>query len=97
MTRDDILVFLKSHKQEMGQIYGVTHIGLFGSYARQSARDDSDIDIVIELDVEKKTLRNFFGLKRYLEENLGKPVDLGIESSLKPSVKQAAERDMIYV
>jgi hypothetical protein len=97
MTRDDILVFLKLHKDEMGQIYGVTHIGLFGSHARQSAHDDSDIDIVVELDVEKKTLRNFFGLKRYLEENLGKTVDLGIESAMKPIVVQAARKDMIYV
>ncbi|MDP1653229.1 MAG: nucleotidyltransferase domain-containing protein [Rhodocyclaceae bacterium] len=97
MTRDDILIFLKTHKQEMGQIYGVRQIGLFGSHARQTARDDSDIDIVVDIDTDKKTLRNFFGLKSYLEENLGKPVDLGIEGALKPLVKQAAEKEMIYV
>jgi len=97
MKRNDILLFLKSHKQEMRQVYGVEHIGLFGSHARDAARDDSDIDIIVELDAGKKTLRNFFGLKRYLEENLGKTVDLGIESALKPQVKEAAKKDMIYV
>jgi predicted nucleotidyltransferase len=40
---------------------------------------------------------NFFGLKRHLEEHLGISVDLGIEGALKPPVKQAAEKDMIYV
>ena len=97
MTRDDILLFLKAHKQEMQQTYGVELIGLFGSHARQSAHADSDIDIVVELDDEKKTLRNFFGLKRYLEENLGSSVDLGIESSLKPLAKESAKKDMVYV
>jgi uncharacterized protein len=97
MTQDDILSFLKTHKQEMRQLYGVTQIALFGSHARRTSRDDSDIDILVDLDTEKKTLRNFFGLKRYLEENLGKPVDLGIEGTLKPLAKQAAEKDMIHV
>ena len=97
MTQDDILNFLRTHKQEMRQLYGVTQIGLFGSHARRTSRDDSDIDILVDLDTEKKTLRNFFGLKRYLEENLGKPVDLGIEGTLKPLAKQAAEKDMIHV
>lgn len=50
--------------------YGIEVIGLFGSYARQSSRDDLDSDIVVEFQAEKKTLRNFFGCKRYLEENL---------------------------
>jgi predicted nucleotidyltransferase len=96
MTRDDILTFLKNHKQEMQQNYGVAVIGLFGSYARQAARDDSDIDILVEFQTEKKTLRNFFGFKRYLEENLGKHVDLGIESALKPMVNEAIKKDVLY-
>lgn len=97
MTRDDILIFLKTHKQEMGLVFGVTQIGLFGSYARQTARADSDIDIVVDIETDKKTLKSFFGLKSYLEENLGKPVDLGIAGTMKPRVKQTAEKEMIHV
>jgi predicted nucleotidyltransferase len=96
MNRDQIMHFLKTHKQEMHQTFGVEHVGLFGSHARQAAREDSDIDIVVELDPEKKSLRNFLGLKRYLEENLGKPVDLGIESALKPTVRDAVKNDILY-
>jgi len=96
MTRDDILTFLKTHKQEMQMNYGVAVVGLFGSYARQTARDDSDIDILVEFRTGKKTLRNFFGFKRYLEENLGKHVDLGIESALKPMVHETIKKDVLY-
>ncbi|GAB6194186.1 hypothetical protein JCM39068_39380 [Desulfocastanea catecholica] len=71
--------------------------GYFGSYARQAACDSSDIDLMVELEDEKKTLRNFFSLKRYLEKSLGKKVDLGIESTLKPVVKEAVQKDVIYV
>lgn len=44
MTSDDILSFLRTHKLEMAETFGVTSIGLFGSYARHTAREDSDID-----------------------------------------------------
>lgn len=97
MTRTEILDFLKQHKAEMRQAYGVQEIVLFGSYARQSAREDSDIDIAVELDDDKKTLTNFFGLKRFLEEHLGKRIDLGIKSAMKPIVRKAAQDDMLYV
>lgn len=97
MTRNDILVFLKEHREELRQVYGVRKIALFGSHARLAAHDDSDIDIAVELAEEQKTLTNFFALKRYLEEHLGSPVDLGIESAMKPIIKEAAQKDMLYV
>ena len=45
MTKTIILEFLKSHKSELNNRFGVTKIGLFGSYARNEATDKSDIDI----------------------------------------------------
>ncbi|PKO62508.1 MAG: hypothetical protein CVU24_03705 [Betaproteobacteria bacterium HGW-Betaproteobacteria-18] len=97
MTRNEIVDFLTTHKAELRQTYGVQEIVLFGSYARQSAHEDSDIDIAVELNDEKKTLTNFFGLKRFLEERLGKRIDLGIKSAMKPIVRKAAQEDMLYV
>lgn len=96
MTRDEILDFLRTHKDELRQIFGVQKIALFGSHARLTARDDSDIDIAVELADEKKTLTNFFGLRQYLEAHLGKRVDLGIESAMKPIVRDAAQKDMLH-
>lgn len=96
MNRDHIMHFLKTHKEEMRKLYGIEQIGLFGSYAHQTEGEDSDIDIVVEFDPQKKNLRNFMGCKRYLEDNLGKPVDLGIESALKPIVRDSVKDDIIY-
>lgn len=97
MTRDEILHFLTTHKQLFKQTYGVEQIGLFGSFARQSAHEGSDVDLLVEFETGKKTLRNFFGFKRYLEKNLGAKVDLGMESALKPVVRESIKNDILYV
>src|SRR3974390_329499 len=96
-TRNDIITFLHAHKGEMAERFGVVSLGLFGSYARGEASDDSDIDIAIELTPNRKTLSNFLGIRRYLEQQLGKPVDLGIESTLKPLARETIAKDIIHV
>jgi len=95
--RNDIIIFLKAHKDELAERFGVVSIGLFGSYARGEAREVSDIDIAIELPPDKKSLSHFLGLRRYLEEQFGKTVDLGIESTLKPLARDLVAREIIHV
>lgn len=95
MTRDQILDFLRQHKQEMHDSFGVTKIGLFGSYARGDAREDSDIDMAIELAVN--TADSYFGLLHYLEDTFQKRIDLGIESNFKPILKPYILKEIIYV
>lgn len=87
-----ILDFLKIHRNEMVEEFGVTKIGLFGSYVRDEQKEDSDIDIAVEIESNNK-FRSFY----YLEDNLGRSVDLGIESTLKPIAKEAIIKDIIYV
>lgn len=94
---NDIIMFLHTHKDEIAQRFGVLSIGLFGSYARGEAREDSDIDIAIELKPEMKSLSNFFGIRRYLEQQFGKRVDLGIESTLKPLAREIVAKEIIHV
>lgn len=96
-NRSDIIDFLSTHKEELAQRFGVTSIGLFGSHARAEAKEGSDIDIAVELRPEHKSLRNFFGLRRYLEQELGRPIDLGIESALKPQVRDEIAKEIIHV
>lgn len=50
MKREDIIDFISSHKTEFEQRFGIKRIGLFGSYARDEGREESDIDIVVELE-----------------------------------------------
>jgi uncharacterized protein len=96
-SKSDILDILRTHKAELAQRFGVVSIGLFGSYARGQAREDSDIDIAVELLPDRKTLANFFGVRRYLEQHFGKKVDLGIESTLKPTARETVASDILHV
>lgn len=97
MTKTFILNFLKKEKEHFFEAYGVTKIGLFGSYARGEENDLSDIDIAIEISPEKKNLSSFFSFKRELENVFQKKVDLGIESTLKPIAKDYILKEIIYV
>ncbi len=96
MTKEEILSFLKYKKSFLSQRFGVKSIALFGSYAKDEQNEDSDIDIAVEIESENK-FKSFFDLKYYLEEHLKKRVDLGIESTIKPIVKEHIKDDIIYV
>ena len=96
MTREFILDFLKIHKRELENKFGLTKIGLFGSYARGEANKNSDIDIAVELD-SKNSFRSSFSLLYFLEKGLKNKIDLGTEHSLKPLAKEKVLKEIIYV
>jgi predicted nucleotidyltransferase len=96
MTKEYILNFLRTNKKLLKEKYQVSKIGLFGSYARDEAKDSSDIDIAVELK-SKNSFRSFFSLLYFLENSFEKKVDLGIESSLKPLAKKKILQEIIYV
>lgn len=95
MSKDEILAFMKANRQEMIDRFGVVKIGLFGSYARGEQTDESDIDIAVELQAEN-SFRSFFSLKRFLEDHLGKEVDLGIEHTIKPLARERIIKEILY-
>lgn len=97
MTKDMILESLRLHKEELMNKHGLIKIGLFGSYARDEQREESDIDIAIEIQKDKKNIHTFLKIKREIEDLFGKKVDLGIESSLKPIAKEYINKEIIYV
>ncbi len=97
MNKQFILQYLVNHKSDLMDKYGVVKIGLFGSYARGDNNTDSDIDLAVEIEKGKKNIHNFLALKRELESVFNTGVDLGIESTLKPTVRADIEREIIYV
>ncbi len=92
----EIIKFIKKHKKFLKEQYGVEKIGIFGSFVKNNIKDDSDIDISIEMAKESKNLHNFLELKRYLENKLQREVDMGIESNLKQAVKKEIKSEIIY-
>ena len=95
MTKDDILNFLKSKKEFLQDEFNIEKIGLFGSFARDEATKVSDIDFVIV--TSKKSFSNRYRLKKYLEQELKKEVDLGYLDSLRTFIKNRIKNEIIYV
>ncbi len=95
-TKSEVIETIKLNKHRIEAEFGVTKIGVFGSVARDSASAKSDIDIAVEMKSENK-FRNFMALERYLTKLLGKRIDLGIESTLKPSVRAEIKKEIVYV
>lgn len=67
--------------------YGVSRAGVFGSVVRGEEREDSDIDILVEIE-RRMSLLDFAGLKLEVEEALGRKVELGEYSTIKPLIKE---------
>lgn len=96
MNRNDILSHLRERRWEIANRFAVERLGLFGSAARDELRDDSDVDVLVAFR-GKATLDSYISLKTYLEELLGRKVDLVTETGLKPRAKSHVERDLIRV
>ena len=96
MNRNEIIKFLREHKTEFSDRFGVTQLGLAGSVARGEDTSDSDIDIIVSLD-SPNTFRSFFGLLHFLQDSLPHKIDLATEASLKPIVKEQIMKDIRYV
>lgn len=85
LTKAEILSKLTELKPILYKDYAVKKIGLFGSYSNNSFTEDSDIDILIEL--EKPIGWKFFTLELYLEEIFNKKIDLVTQNALKEQMK----------
>ncbi len=95
MTKKDILSYLSSHKEKFQKEYEIEQIGLFGSYARDEAKVDSDIDIFVHM---KPNLFKLVELKQQIEEDLQKKVDIIRKHKyIKPFLLQMIQKDINYV
>lgn len=94
MQRDAVLALLRRNEATLRTRYGVRSLVLFGSVARDEAGPDSDVDLLVEFD--RPT--GYFGLvalQLYLQEILGRGVDLGTPGSLRPALRERVQREAI--
>jgi predicted nucleotidyltransferase len=95
MTRGEFFLQIEPHRAEL-QAMVVERIGVFGSVARNDARPDSDVDVLVDLR-EGVDLIDFVGIKTRLEEILGSRVDLVSSRGLKRSrMQERVLRDVRY-
>ena len=96
MNRDEVLNMLRAHKPILSQSFGVAELALFGSFARDQATDTSDVDILVQFDAPLNWQR-YFGAQGYLEDLLGRPVDLATDQDLRVEIRPYVEREVIDV
>jgi len=94
MDKNEIIDFLKKHKQILLEKYHVKNIGLFGSYAKGNQSDKSDIDILVDM---PSSFDLYYDLKEFLESSFEKPVDLGLQHNIRNLIKKQIEKEIIYV
>ena len=96
MNRADVLDQLARSKPTLVARYGVDGLALFGSTVRDAARPDSDIDILVSFD-GPATSERYFGVQFFLEDPLGRPVDLVTDKALRPELRPFVEREAVHV
>ena len=96
MTRDDVLAVLRDHKATLARRFAVAELVLFGSFARDDANANSDVDLLVRFD-GPTDWRRYFGAQFYLEDVLGRPVDLATDKTLRAELRPRVERDAVNV
>ena len=96
MDCNETLKLLRQHKTELIKRYDVNHMSLFGSTARNQARANSDIDILVSFNGAATSSR-YFGLQFYLEDLLGHSIDLVTEKALRNELRPYIEQEAIRV
>jgi uncharacterized protein len=96
-TTGELVEYLRDKKDFFHEKFGVTRMGVFGSFSKGRQNPRSDIDLVVEIEKNRKNIHTFLQLRRLLERELSRKVDLGFEHSLKPMVRERIKGKVIYV
>ena len=96
MLREEIMKILQKEKEEIRTKYKAEIKGIFGSYAREEAKQGSDVDILVNF-LEGATLFDFVGLANYLEEKLKIKVDIVPVDTLRREIKNKILNEAIYL
>ena len=96
MKRDEVLTRLRAHEAEFKRL-GVASLYLFGSTAREEAREDSDVDLFFDHERGAIGLFEIMDIKEHASELLGVEADVMTRRSLHPRLKQRIERSATQV
>ena len=96
MDKNKILEQISSKNQILKDRYHVKTIGIFGSFVRGEETENSDVDILVDLELPIGFFE-FIRLENDLSKMLGKKVDLVTKKSIKPAVKEDILKEVVYV
>jgi len=93
---EEIEKIIKREKEELLRRYKIKNIGIFGSYAKNSAKEKSDIDLIVEFE-EPVSLLGVIKAENYLTELLGIKVDLVSKEDIRKELKETILKEVIYI
>jgi hypothetical protein len=93
---DTLKAILERHKEELKERYHVRELGIFGSYVRGEAGEESDVDILVEFE-EVPGLLKFIELEEHLSELLGVKVDLVRKKSVREELKGSILEEVVMI
>jgi Predicted nucleotidyltransferases len=97
MRREDVIRLLKQAEPEL-RARGVTSLALFGSTARGDNHPESDVDLLIELEEDRRiTLFDLSEIKFFATDVLGRPADIALRKSIRPAYREGIEEDAVQV
>ncbi len=96
MSRKEVMELLRKFKEEKGRQFPMKRLGFFGSFARDSATENSDLDIVVVL--PRQDLFEIIGIKQSLEIAFNRPVDVvSYRENMNPFLKSRIDSEAVYV
>ncbi|MGH8580075.1 MAG: nucleotidyltransferase family protein [Gammaproteobacteria bacterium] len=95
VNREDIIQQIRKQHARLAE-FGVASLALFGSVERDETRPDKDVDILVRFD-GKATFDQYMDLKLFLEDLLGRHVDLVTERALRDEIRPQVERELLRV
>ena len=97
-TKEEIIEFLKNNKALLKDKYHITQIGLFGSFARNEQKANSDVDLLIEIEDGTENIYDLKNsLRKFLSNSFERGVDIARSKYLKPYAKEQILKDILYV
>ena len=94
--KSKVLALLREHKPVLAERFGVVEIAVFGSTIRDEARPDSDVDILVSFD-RPTDPDSYFGTQFYIEDLLGRNVDLVTDRALRTELRPYVEAEAVRV
>ena len=95
-NKADLLKTLLKHRNEIEK-HGIKKLGVFGSFSRNQAKKNSDVDFLVEFKPGKKNYTNFFKLSELLEQLCQRKIELVTQEALSPYFKDTINKEVEYL
>jgi len=98
ITREEVLSYLQEKKETLFSKYQIVRLGLFGSFAKNEATSENDIDSIVDFQPNTPGLHDKKSeIKHLVKSHFGREVDICTEKYVKPYYRQQILNSVIYV